>query len=83
MLTRRGFLFRKAETKSQENKAPEHKSESLGSSQDTAPCNAAVHDRLRLAMEASLVGKEATAEERAAMSRANACPFCGVKLSAD
>lgn len=71
MLTRRGFLFRKAETKT-----PEYKSEG------TSPCNAAMHQRLRLSMEASLVGKDATPEELAAMRRANACTFCGVKLTA-
>lgn len=70
MLTRRGFLFRKATTK-----AHEHKSEGA------SPCSAAVHKRLRLAMAASLQGKDATPDELAAMQRANACPFCGVKLA--
>lgn len=70
MLTRRGFLFRKPETKPQD-----HRSEA------TSPCSAAVHERLRLEMAASLEGKNATVEELAAMSRANACPFCGVKLA--
>ena len=58
MLTRRGFLFRKPETKPQD-----HRSEA------TSPCSAAVHERLRLAMAASLQGKNATPDELAATSR--------------
>ncbi len=71
MLTRRGFLLARA---------PEKKADPA-EADGTVSCDPTVHERLHLVMTASLEGKNATAEERAAMIRANVCPFCGVKLA--